>query len=334
MYRKRALLAIICLVPALTQANLFFISPVGYVIQKIVDRRHRPQNDPHWDSFDPESREGKTRNAGGVDLNDQAQDDQVVGTIPNEIEDILEFLRNPEQFRKFGVKMPKGVLLVGPPGTGKTSTARELARKAGAFFINATGSEFVNTYVGVGAANVRKLFERARNVLKEGKYKSVIIFIDEIDALGAARSDRADGGNSEYNQTVNQLLSELDGFKREENILVLAATNFEDSLDQALLRPGRFDRRAYFKLPGLEDRLTILKHYCKNRPVDEAVDLANIAQRTDHMSGADLKNIVNEASIEAAREKGSTVITPQHFEVAVQKAEQRRNAQLRSLFRR
>lgn len=322
MYLKRALLAIICLFPVAADASLLLLSPAGFVIERIIQHRRNRQDSP-------DEQGSHVVDADGVVIDQKAQEDSVVGTIPSEIEDIIESLRDPEKFRRFGVKPVKGVLFVGPPGTGKTSTARELARKAGAHFISAVGSEFVNMYVGVGAANVRKLFAEARDVLKKGKYKSVIIFIDEIDALAAARAERADGGNSEYNQTVNQLLSELDGFKQEENILVIAATNFESSLDAALLRPGRFDRRAYFKLPEEADRLVILKHYAKNRPVADEVNLAEIAHKTDKMSGADLKNIVNEAAIEAAREQGNSVIAQRHFDIALQKAIERLKVQNR-----
>jgi cell division protease FtsH len=324
MYRKTALLAIICLFPVTIQASYLYISPLGFVISKIVERRHRKNNNADESNPRPVNADGQV-----IDL---AQEDPIVG-FPDEVADIIDGLKDPERFRRLGAAMPKGVLFVGPPGTGKTSMARAIAREAKAEFISATASEFVNMYVGVGAANVRKLFERARTMLKKGTCKSVIIFIDEIDGLGA-RAETDGGGTIEYNQTLNQLLTEMDGFKGAENILVIAATNREDVLDEALLRPGRFDRRAYFKLPEVDDRLKILQQYCKNRPVADDVDLEAIAKRAHHMSGADLKNLVNEAAIEAAREKDNDVIASRHFEVAVGKAEQRRDVQNRRGFRR
>lgn len=324
MYRKRALLAILCFLPLVSHANYWTRSPVGLLFDAIKERRNEQAHNDDDSTL-------RVQNADGQIIN-IAQEDPIIG-FPDEVADIIDFLRNPEQFRLFGATMPKGVLFVGPPGTGKTSMARAIAREAGAEFVAATGSEFVNMYVGVGAANVRKLFEKARSLLRSGKCKSVIIFIDEIDALGS-RSETDGGGAVEYNQTLNQLLTEMDGFKKEENLLVIAATNREDVLDEALLRPGRFDRRAYFKLPGLNDRIAILKQYSKGRPIEESVDFAEIAKRAHTMSGADLKNIVNEASIEAAREKDNTVIAVRHFEIALRKAEQRRDIQNRSRFRR
>src|SRR5271154_4176376 len=226
MYYKRALLAIISL-PIITDAaipqGLFFVSPLAFGISRIVSRK----NTKNGNQDEEPKRHVNTKDGEIIQL---TAEDPIIG-FPDEVADIIEFLHNPEQFHRFGVKMPKGVLFVGPPGTGKTSMARAIAHDAGAEFISVAGSEFVNMYVGVGAANVRKLFEKARSLLRGGKCKAVIIFIDEIDALGSRSETEGGGGTIEYNQTLNQLLTEMDGFKREENIVVVAATNREDVLD-------------------------------------------------------------------------------------------------------
>lgn len=329
MYYKRAFLAIASFVTFMTSADsgMLFMSPLAYGVSRVVRRRQAKKKNQQ--QTQGPKLQATTKDGEMIML---AQEEPIIG-FPAEVADIMEFLHNPEQFHRFGVKMPKGVLFVGPPGTGKTSMARAIARESGAEFITVSGSEFVNMYVGVGAANVRKLFEKARSLLRAGNCKSVIIFIDEIDALGS-RSETDGGGTIEHNQTLNQILTEMDGFKREENILVIAATNREDVLDAALLRPGRFDRRAYFQLPEVEDRLKILKQYCKNRPIDEAVNFDELAKKAYGMSGADLKNIVNEASIEAAREKGNNTIAQRHFDIALAKAEQRRESLNRRSIRR
>jgi cell division protease FtsH len=329
MYYKRAFLAIASFLTFMTNADsgMLFMSPLAYGVSRAVRRRQtkkKNQQQTQGPKLQATTKDGEMINL--------VQEEPIIG-FPAEVADIMEFLHNPEPFHRFGVKMPKGVLFVGPPGTGKTSMARAIARESGAEFITVSGSEFVNMYVGVGASNVRKLFEKARNSIRAGA-KSVIIFIDEIDALGTRAGTENSGGASEYNQTLNQLLTEMDGFKREENILVIAATNREDVLDEALLRPGRFDRRAYFHLPEVEDRMKILKQYCKNRPIDEAVNFDELAKKSYGMSGADLKNIINEASIEAAREKGNNHISQRHFDIALAKAEQRRESLNRRSIRR
>ncbi len=242
-------------------------------------------------------------------------EDFIAGSIPPEVTEIISFLKTPERFTKLGARMPRGVLLVGPPGTGKTSIARAIANSAGCVFIHVNASEFIEKYVGTGARRIRELFNCARQAIKEGKSKSVIIFIDEIDAVGGKRND---GECREYQQTINQLLTEMDGFDKEESIVVIAATNRPDILDVALLRPGRFDRKVTIGLPDRESRRKILEYYCtKNKcPLAKDIDFAYLAEHTDRMSGAELQNLVNEAAIEAARKDADT-ITQKHFASAL-----------------
>ncbi len=241
--------------------------------------------------------------------------DFIAGSIPPEITEIIAFLKTPERFTKLGACMPRGVLMVGPPGTGKTSIARAIANSAGCIFINVNASEFIEKYVGVGASRIRELFNMARQSIKEGKAKSAIIFIDEIDAIGGKRGD---GECREYQQTINQLLTEMDGFNKDESIVVIAATNRPDILDAALLRPGRFDRKVTIGLPDQESRKKILEYYCtKNKcPLAKDVDLAVLAEQSEGMSGAELKNLVNEAAIQAARDDAATIIQ-KHFSDAL-----------------
>lgn len=226
------------------------------------------------------------------------------------MEDIIEFLKNPEKFKNFGAKIPKGVILYGPPGTGKTLLAKALAGETGSQFIPTSGSYFVEKYVGVGASRVRKLFDKARK-----KFPS-IIFIDEIDAIGGKRGDVQ--GTSEDAKTLNQLLVEMDGFKDAENIIVVAATNRLDMLDDALLRSGRFDRHVMVGLPDLNARYEILKAHAKNKPISSEVDLFQVAKQTVYMSGADLSNVMNEATIYAIKEN-CTEITLNHIDKAINK---------------
>ncbi len=218
-----------------------------------------------------------------------------------ELEEIVEFLKNPAKFGKLGAKIPHGVLLVGPPGTGKTLLAKAVAGEAGVPFFSISGSDFVEMYVGVGASRVRDLFENAR------KAPSSIIFIDEIDAVGRHRGAGLGGGHDEREQTLNQLLVEMDGFGSHEGIIVIAATNRPDILDPALLRPGRFDRQITVNYPDIRGREEILKVHAKNKPLEESVDLARIAKTTAGFTGADLANLLNEASLLAAR-RGKNLI--------------------------
>ncbi len=219
--------------------------------------------------------------------NEEAKEDLV---------EVVDFLRHPKKFAEVGAKIPKGVLLVGPPGTGKTMLARAVAGEADVPFFSISGSEFVEMFVGVGASRVRDLFEKAK------KNAPCIIFIDEIDAVGRRRGSGMGGGHDEREQTLNQILVEMDGFENGQNVIVLAATNRADVLDPALLRPGRFDRRVNITLPERKDRLAILKVHFEKKPVDKNVNLDALAAKTTGSSGADLANVVNEAAIRAARQ--------------------------------
>ena len=212
-----------------------------------------------------------------------------------ELSEIVDFLRDPEKYSALGARIPKGVLLVGPPGTGKTLLAKAVANEAGVAFLSISGSDFLELYVGVGASRVRDLFSQAK------KQSPAIVFIDEIDAVGRQRGTGLGGGHDEREQTLNQLLVEMDGFGRNEGVVVLAATNRADVLDPALLRPGRFDRQVYVGLPDIRGREEILKIHAKDKPLAEDVDLADIARGTPGFTGADLENLLNEAALLAAR---------------------------------
>ncbi len=215
--------------------------------------------------------------------------------------EVVDFLKHPKKFLDVGAKIPKGVLLVGPPGTGKTMLARAVAGEAGVPFFSISGSEFVEMFVGVGASRVRDLFEKAK------KNAPCIIFIDEIDAVGRRRGSGMGGGHDEREQTLNQILVEMDGFETGTNVIVLAATNRSDVLDPALLRPGRFDRRVNITLPERKDREAILKVHFKDKPIDESVNIDALAAKTAGSSGADLANITNESAIIAARADRKTI---------------------------
>jgi cell division protease FtsH len=218
-----------------------------------------------------------------------------------EVQELIEYLREPERFRKLGAEVPRGVLLMGPPGTGKTMLAKALAGEAGVPFFSITGAEFIEMFVGVGAARVRNLFRAAKARAPS------IVFIDELDAVGRTRGTGLGGGHDEREQTLNQILAEMDGFEGHETVIVLAATNRPDVLDPALLRPGRFDRHVTLDLPDRRDRTAILRVHTRNVPLGTDVDLETVAAVTAGFSGADLKNVVNEAAILAARVRGATV---------------------------
>ena len=227
-----------------------------------------------------------------------------------ELQEIVDFLRDPGQFDRMGAKVPKGVLLIGPPGTGKTLLARAVAGEAGVTFLSISGSDFMELYVGVGASRVRDLFDQAK------KMAPSIIFIDEIDAVGRQRGAGLGGGHDEREQTLNQLLVEMDGFAANEGVIVLAATNRQDILDPALLRPGRFDRQVYVGRPDMKGREEILKVHARKKPLAEDVDLKEIARETTGFTGADLENLMNEAALLAAR-KGQPFITLANIQESV-----------------
>ncbi len=226
-----------------------------------------------------------------------------------ELQEVVEFLKAPTRFTHLGAKIPHGVLLVGPPGTGKTLLAKAVAGEAGVPFFSISGSDFVEMYVGVGASRVRDLFENAR------KHPASIIFIDEIDAVGRHRGAGLGGGHDEREQTLNQLLVEMDGFGSHEGIIVIAATNRPDILDPALLRPGRFDRQVTVNYPDIKGREEILKVHAKNKPLEDGVDLSQVAKTTAGFTGADLANLLNEAALLAAR-RGKTLIGMEDIEDA------------------
>jgi cell division protease FtsH len=235
--------------------------------------------------------------------------DDVAGqdNAKREVAELLEFLRNPERYNRLGAEVPHGILLEGPPGTGKTLIAKALAGEAGVPFFQISASEFIEVFVGVGASRVRNLFEEAK------KSAPSIIFIDELDSIGRVRGTGLGGGHDEREQTLNQILAEMDGFEGHEAVVVLAATNRPDVLDPALLRPGRFDRHITLELPDREARVAILKVHARHVPLADDVDLDKIAAGTPGFSGADIKNLVNEAAMAAAREDAPKV-TAQHFD--------------------
>jgi cell division protease FtsH len=229
--------------------------------------------------------------------------------VKQEISEVVDFLKTPARFKEIGAKIPKGVLLVGPPGTGKTLIARAVAGEAGVPFMSVSGSDFMEMFVGVGASRVRDLFQTAR------KQAPAIVFVDEIDSIGRKRGAGLGGGHDEREQTLNQMLSEMDGFDTSEGVVMIAATNRPDILDPALLRPGRFDRQIVVPLPDLEERLPILAVHCKGKRMANDVDLSVVARGTPGMSGADLANLVNEAALHAVR-RGSLEIAMADFETA------------------
>jgi cell division protease FtsH len=239
-----------------------------------------------------------------VTFNDVAGVDEA----KTELQEVVEFLKYPEKFNQLGARIPRGVLLVGPPGTGKTLLARAVAGEAGVPFFSISGSEFVEMFVGVGASRVRDLFDQAK------RNSPCIVFVDEIDAVGRQRGAGLGGSHDEREQTLNQILVEMDGFDTNTNVIVVAATNRPDVLDPALLRPGRFDRQVILDRPDMKGRLEILKVHIKGKPLDKAIDLQTVARQSPGFSGADLANLVNEAAILAARRNKKVISTPEFSE--------------------
>lgn len=246
---------------------------------------------------------GKSRARFQMEAKTGVMFDDVAGIedAKEELQEVVTFLKKPERFNAIGAKIPRGVLLIGPPGTGKTMLAKAIAGEAGVPFFSISGSEFVEMFVGVGASRVRDLFRKAK------ENSPCIVFIDEIDAVGRQRGAGIGGGNDEREQTLNQLLTEMDGFEGNSGVIVIAATNRPDVLDSALLRPGRFDRQVTVDLPSYKGRLGILEVHARNKKLDPEVTLDNIARRTPGFSGADLANLLNEAAILTARRRKETI---------------------------
>ena len=262
----------------------------------------------------PLSNFGKARTVLGVPDGQKVTFDDVAGADEEkaELQEIVDFLKDPEKFADIGARIPHGLLLVGPPGTGKTLLARAAAGEAGVQFLSISGSDFVEMYVGIGASRVRDLFEQAK------KIAPAIIFIDEIDAVGRKRGSGMGGGHDEKEQTLNQMLVEMDGFSRSEGVIVLAATNRPDILDPALLRPGRFDRQIHVGRPDVKGREEILKVHAKDKKLDASVSLKTVARSTAGFTGADLSNLLNEAAIMAARDN-RPVLTMEDLNEALMK---------------
>jgi cell division protease FtsH len=284
------------LVPVLT--FLFTLLIIGAIIFFLILPRFR---DPLGGSFlssyirSPAKRYDKTK------MRTTFDDVADMTNAKSELQEIVEFLKTPEKFQKLGAQIPKGVLLIGPPGTGKTLLARAVAGEAGVPFFSISGSEFIQMFVGVGASRVRDMFKTAK------ESAPCLVFIDEIDAVGRMRGAGVGGGSDEREQTLNQILSEMDGFQPNESVIVIAATNRPDVLDSALLRPGRFDRHVTVDRPTWQGRMEILKVHTRNKPLGDDVNLEEIARKMIGMTGADLRNLANEAALVASRESKSRI---------------------------
>jgi len=292
-------------IPVLSIANLPMLFSIGdwLFIMKQIQNVNKPDMLNHGNKAKLRNKHTNIITFKDVEGADEAK---------QELKEILEFIRHPKKFSDLGARIPKGVLLYGPPGTGKTLLAKALAGEAGVPFLSISGSEFVEMYVGVGASRVRELFKEAR------KKAPCIIFIDEIDAVGRQRGAGVGGGNDEREQTLNQLLVEMDGFDANKGVFVIAATNRTDILDPALLRPGRFDRQIVVDRPDLRGRIAILKVHTRSKPLADKMDLEVLARRTPGFTGADLSNVVNEAAILAARQD-KTCIDMHDMEEAVER---------------
>lgn len=274
-----------------------FIIPIILIVIFVMIFRSFQQGGSQAMSFGKSKAKLMLDNKVKITFNDVAGIDEEKA----ELEEIVDFLKNADKYTKLGAKIPKGVLLVGPPGTGKTLMAKAVAGEAGVPFFSISGSDFVEMFVGVGASRVRDLFEQAK------KHQPCIIFIDEIDAVGRQRGAGMGGGHDEREQTLNQLLVEMDGFDENTNIIIIAATNRPDILDNALLRPGRFDRQIFINAPDVKGREEILNVHAKNKPLANDVDLKVLAKRTPGFTGADLQNLLNESALLAARREKNQV---------------------------
>ena len=293
---------------------IWFVLPIilftalgNYMNKKLMDKMGGP-NSMMFGGMGKSNAKVYVQSTEGIHFSDVAGEDEA----KENLQEIVNYLHDPKQYEEIGASMPKGILLVGPPGTGKTLLARACAGEAGVPFYSISGSDFVEMYVGVGASRVRDLFDKAK------KSMPCIIFIDEIDAVGRQRGAGLGGGHDEREQTLNQLLVEMDGFEANDGIIVMAATNRADILDKALLRPGRFDRQVYVGLPDVKGREEILKVHTKKKPLAPDVSLRVIAQRTAGFAGADLENLVNEAALLAAR-RNRKAITMEDIEEASMK---------------
>jgi len=288
---------LIIILPALVLLGVFFL----FLLPRLRD----PLGGSFLSNYIKSPARRYERNKMRVTFDDVAD----MESAKSELQEVVDFLRSPEKFQRLGAQVPKGVLLVGPPGTGKTLLARAVAGEAGVPFYSISGSEFIQMFVGVGASRVRDMFKTAKD------NAPCLLFIDEIDAVGRMRGAGVGGGSDEREQTLNQILSEMDGFQPNEMVIVLAATNRPDVLDSALLRPGRFDRHVTIDRPTWQGRLAILKVHTRNKPLGDDVNLESIAREMIGMTGADLRNLANEAALLATRE-GKNKIEQSHFERA------------------
>jgi cell division protease FtsH len=270
---------------------------LGFFLLFIVPRFRDPLGGGFLSNYIKSPARRYEKSKGRVTFDDVAD----MENAKNELQEVVEFLRNPEKFQRLGAQVPKGVLLVGPPGTGKTLLARAVAGEAGVPFYSISGSEFIQMFVGVGASRVRDMFKTAKD------NAPCLLFIDEIDAVGRMRGAGVGGGSDEREQTLNQILSEMDGFQPNEMVIVIAATNRPDVLDSALLRPGRFDRHVTIDRPTWQGRMAILKVHTRNKPLADNVNLEQIARKMIGMTGADLRNLANEAALLATREGKSKI---------------------------